>query len=104
MQRTGVLIFPPGPGDRDAWAWIVSRRPDLAPALNKRTADSKRVFRGVADEDAVGDDPTLYRLATTTRPESTPAPSSAGTASPVWTSWSLLGVSNVFIFDLVSFA
>jgi DNA (cytosine-5)-methyltransferase 1 len=39
--------FPPGPGDREAWARILAIRPDLAPALS-REEEAELALRGMA--------------------------------------------------------
>lgn len=34
-ERTGLPLFPPGPGDADGWAAILREYPDLAPAVER---------------------------------------------------------------------
>lgn len=41
LADAGLPLFPPGPGERDAWERVLADRPDLAPA--------QPVVRGVAD-------------------------------------------------------
>lgn len=41
-------VFPPGPGDRDAWRRILCQHPELAPAISK-LADSSGLRRGGRD-------------------------------------------------------
>ena len=41
VARTGLSVFPPGPGERDKWGEILQARPELAPAVDdtgKRTS------------------------------------------------------------------
>lgn len=45
-QRGCTWLFPPGPGDRDAWGQIIASHPDLAPALSVR--DVKRACDNLA--------------------------------------------------------
>lgn len=51
-QDHGHGLFPPGPGDRDAWAIIAEREPGLLPAV------PKSALRGLADGLAGGVDET----------------------------------------------
>lgn len=37
-ERGGLPLFPPGPGDRDAWAVVMAASPDLAPSFARRDA------------------------------------------------------------------
>lgn len=53
IARPRAAPFPPSPSDRDAWAWILASRPDLAPAVEsgiRGVADG--VARGVVDSRA----------------------------------------------------
>jgi DNA (cytosine-5)-methyltransferase 1 len=46
IPRPAVPLFPPGPGDLDAWRAILAERPDLAPATPQRSL--RRVAHGPA--------------------------------------------------------
>lgn len=51
---TELAIFPPGPADLDAWRELLSRRPDLAPAVSAEEAEAQSQLRGSPNGVATG--------------------------------------------------
>lgn len=64
-QRGGLPLFPPGPGDRDAWASVMASNPDRAPSFARRDviAAAVNIAASLSPDEAEAIEPALRGLA-----------------------------------------
>lgn len=64
-ERGSLPLFPPGPGDRDAWAFVMASDPDRAPAFARRdvVAAAVNIAASLPPDKAEAIEPALRGLA-----------------------------------------